>query len=170
MKRDLCREPEVQEARHCLKEHLHQSNTPKITAFPLGISMTICHVHSFASVPPRNAAFTMVKNFCQLVASGVLFQVSPINHWRRCSSLIPSGPPEHFRQSLRTSQVVSSTSGIYSYTRNGCTSTGIGFPGSGMCRYRATCSAITVAMDTLDGGGGRSIVSLYHPCIWIHTS
>ena len=94
----------------------------KSPLFTLGIRTTVCHVHSLARVPSQNYAYTMATTFCQLFASGVLYEVAAISHWRRCYALIPKGPPERFRKSLRTTQVISSSSSIDPYTRNGCTS------------------------------------------------
>ena len=64
------------------------------------IKTTVCHMLSSASVPSWNAAWTMVTNLCQLVASGVSYQVAAINQWHRFYDIIPNGLPERFRQSL----------------------------------------------------------------------
>ena len=138
--------------------------------FHLEIRTTVCHVISLDSVPPQNAACTLATTFCQLAVSGVLSQVLAISHWRRCSSLIYDGPPERFRQSLHTVQVISSSSGMESSTGNGCTLTGIVCPGGGTCRYISTRSAFMVAMTTLTGVRRQSTTSLYHSFMQIHAS
>ena len=132
--------------------------------------MIVCHVLSLDSVPSHNADCTMATTFCQLVASGVSYQVTEINHWRKCSSCIPKIPPERFRQSLRTAQAISLFSGMDSSTGNGCNPSGIGCTGGGTFRYSSTSSDVMVAMSTMDGDGGRYTASLYHPIILIHES
>ena len=87
-----------------------------------------------------------------------------------CSTLIPGRLPEQFRRSLRTSQAISSSSGMDFSTGNNCTPTVIGCPSIGMCQNISTRSTVMVAMDTLAGGGGQSKASLYHPRIQIHAS
>ena len=53
---------------------------------------------------------------------------------------------------------------------NGLPPTGIIWTRDGTFWYRSTCSDVMWSMVTLDGGGVRSTVSLYHPYIWIHDS
>ena len=91
--------------------------------FHLWIRTTVFHVLYLDRVPTWNAFFTMSTTFFQLVASGVLSQVAEISHWRRCSALISDRLTKCFRQSLRTAQAISFSSGMESSTRNGCTST-----------------------------------------------
>ena len=112
----------------------------------------------------------MVTTFSQLVVSGVLYRDYAINHWRRCSALIPDGLPERFQKIQRTAHAISLSSGLELSTGNGFTPTGIACPGGGKCRYRTTRSAVMMAMATLVGGGGQSMELLYHLLIRIHAS
>ena len=52
----------------------------------------------------------------------------------------------------------------------GCIPTGIVCPGDGVCRYISTRSSVMIVMATLEGGGWRSMLPLYHPLIQIHAS
>ena len=99
--------------------------------YPLGINKTVYQMLSLASVPLWNAAWTMVTNLCQLVPPCALSQVVSCNHWCRCSTYIPNGPPDWFSKSLRTSQTISLSSATEYLTGNVCTPTGIVWPGDG---------------------------------------
>ena len=121
----------------------------------LGINTAVYHMHSLARFPSQNAFCAMATTFYQLVASGVSSQVAEIIHWWRSSALIPDGPPEWLRQSLRTAQEISSSSGIESSTRDGCNPTVICCPGGGTCRYSANRFSFMVVMATLDGVRGE---------------
>ena len=62
---------------------LHWTSTSPISRkslFPFGINTTVCHVHSLASSPSRNASRTMAKPFWQLVVSGESSCVAAISH------------------------------------------------------------------------------------------
>ena len=85
---------------------------PRTPPFPFGMITTVCHMHSSASVPSRNASYTMTTTLSQLVASGESSPIVEISHWRRCSACIPEGPPEQFRKILCTTQAISSSSGM----------------------------------------------------------
>ena len=89
-----------------------RSPIPQKSHFYFIIRTTVCHVHSSESVPSWNTACTMVTTFSQLVPSGELYRVVAISHWRRFFACIPEGPPERFRQSLRTAQAIYSSSVI----------------------------------------------------------
>ena len=109
------------------------SPIPQNSLFPFGIKTTVCHMHSFKSIPSRNTAGMMAKTFSQLVASGESSRVAEISHWQRCSVHIFEGSPKRFRQNLRTAQAISSSYGISSSTRKRISPTGIGSPGNGTC-------------------------------------
>ena len=53
---------------------------------------------------------------------------------------------------------------------NSFTPTVMGCPGVVMYWYISTSSAGIMTMANLAGGGGQSILLLYHPLIWIHAS
>ena len=137
---------------------------------PLGIRTTVCHMLYSASVTSLNSACKMAATFFYFVASGVSSHVASINHWRRCSARIFNGPPKRFCQILHTAQEISSSSGMESSTRKGCTPMGVGCPGGGTFRYTSAHSAVMVGMAILAGGGGQSTSSLYHIHILIHAS
>ena len=104
--------------------------------FPFVTRTNICHVNYSASVPSWNSACTMTTTSIQLVASGESSHIAAISHWRRCSTYVPEGMTERFRQSLRTAQAISSFSGMESSTNKGKVGspTGIGYPGDGTCQ------------------------------------
>ena len=89
---------------------------PRPPPFPFGTITTVCHMHYSANVPSWNASYMMSTTFRQLVASVESSPIVEIRHWRRCSARIPEGPPERFRQSLRTNQAISSSSGMETST------------------------------------------------------
>ena len=80
MKLDGCRELAVQKVSYSLPKYLTSPIPLKYLLSPLIIRMIVCHVLSLDSVPSHNADCTMATTFCQLVASGVSYQVTEINH------------------------------------------------------------------------------------------
>ena len=122
---------------------------------PFGIRTTVCQVLFLVSVPFQSAACTMETTFIQWVVSGSFSRVASWSHWWSRSARITGGTPEQFRWSLRSTRVVSLSSGKDSSKVNGVAPMGVGWPRDGTCRYSSTLSTSIRSMVTLDKGGRR---------------
>ena len=61
---------------------------------PLVIITTVCHAQASARYPYWKSTWTSATNFLQWTLSVSFSCVASRNHWWRCSTCMPNGPPE----------------------------------------------------------------------------
>ena len=93
----------------------HRTSTipmPRDLSFPFVFRTAVYQAHSSVRGPSGEVAWISPTKLSHSMGSGKSFRVASCIQDRRCSTLIPDGPPDLFQQRRQTAQATSSSSGM----------------------------------------------------------
>ena len=132
----------------------------KLVTPPLGVITTFCQSHDAASSLPLKAACIIATTFLQFHRLGSSSRFAAQFYIRMCSAFNPEGLLEQCSQIRITSSEISSSPGIVSSIRKGCTLMVIGLLGNGTYACRSTCFEIRASGDMRSGRRRKSDPSI----------